>query len=88
MLAPLGSIVVYMGKKWINACRNYQPVWGVKRNEAKQSADSKKTTTKSFSELLKEARNGTLNLQNNTNSTDTVQNNQKEPGDDSVDFYI
>lgn len=42
MLAPLGSVVVYMGKKWINACRNYQPVWGVKRGETTNSTDSKK----------------------------------------------
>ena len=87
MLAPLGSVVVYMGKKWINACRNYQPVWGVKRGETTNSTDSKKTSNKSFAEVLKDAQNGKIEIQEASASTNS-QNNQTEADNNSINFYI
>ena len=59
-MMPIGSEVIYSGKKWINAVRGTQPVWGLqksKENDELNNSNSTQTPSnkKTFAEYLKEA---------------------------------
>lgn len=63
-MMPIGSEVIYSGKKWINAVKGTQPVWGLQKSKANDELNNSDTITtnnslkkKTFAEYLKEAEN-------------------------------
>lgn len=63
-MMPIGSEVIYSGKKWINAVRGTQPVWGLQKSKANDELNNSDTNAtnnslkkKTFAEYLKEAEN-------------------------------
>ena len=61
-MMPIGSEVIYSGKKWINAVKGTQPVWGLQKSKANDELNNSDTIAtnnslqkKTFAEYLKEA---------------------------------
>ncbi len=60
-MMPIGSEVIYSGKKWINAVRETQPVWGLQKSKENDEVNNSYSTqipsnTKTFADYLKEAK--------------------------------
>ena len=63
-MMPIGSEIIYSGKKWINAVKGTQPVWGLQKSKANDELNNSDTIAtdnslkkKTFAEYLKEAAN-------------------------------
>lgn len=59
-MMPIGSEVIYSGKKWINAVKGTQPVWGLQKSKANDELNNSNSSQthsnkKTFTEYLKEA---------------------------------
>ena len=57
-MMPIGSVVLYCGKLWVNGIRGIQPVWGVKKKKATDEVSHSNVGAlqqkKSFQEFLDE----------------------------------
>ena len=85
MKSPLGSVVYYMGKEWINECEVYQPVFGISRNDAIRSPVYKFKFKKSFARYLKEA---ILRNQRIEEAKQKINMNQDNADPNKIDFYV